>query len=275
MGLVRFSVGIAGVPYDRGTYLTSLTILVFLLAVIYGQRAKATGFGGYRHLIPVALLMSCAMYGFITLAILVEGLGGIHGYFHAPGAGFAPPHMSVSEHILGQLSVMGPMTAAILGTTFLGYLLSRHLAYLRNAFLVLAAMTVVRFAASQLGSLSSAVDLLTSLSLLAVGLAAYYGYRAFPQFGSYLDVLLMAFLIAFATFHLAVYGFAVSEGLGVSSYFNIASPKGTTVQRRIEEDLRSTPLLVAVLMAVASAGFALGRRPALRRSPPRDGETSP
>ena len=89
MGVARFVVGVSGVPYERATHLVSVTILTSLLALVYGQRAAARRFGGYRHLLPTVLTLSATMYGVIILAILVEGLGGIHGYFHAPGMGLA------------------------------------------------------------------------------------------------------------------------------------------------------------------------------------------
>jgi hypothetical protein len=42
MGLIRFVVGASGVPYERATHLVSLSLLSFLLAVVYGQRAAAS-----------------------------------------------------------------------------------------------------------------------------------------------------------------------------------------------------------------------------------------
>src|SRR5262249_11476445 len=82
MGLVRFFVGISGIPYERATYLASMTILTLLLFVIYGHLAAAKGFGRCRHLLPITASLSLSMYGFIILAILAEGLSGLHGYFH-------------------------------------------------------------------------------------------------------------------------------------------------------------------------------------------------
>jgi hypothetical protein len=271
MGLLRFGIGISGLPYDRATHLTSVTILVFLLAVIYGQRAAALRFGGYRHLIPIALLLSFTMYGFIVLAITVEGVSGIRGYFHAPGSGYAPHEMGLLEHVVGQLSVMGTMTMAILGTAMLGYLLSRHLAYLRNAFLLLAAMAVLRFVAGTIGIPFAVGSWITSLSLLSLLLAAYYGYRGSSQgFDGYPHMLLIGFIIAFAATHLVAYGIAVTDGLGISSYYHAPGtlqPRGTGVRQHIEAQLRFSPVLTLVLTAAAATAFALGGRTA--RSPNR------
>lgn len=266
MGLVRFVAGVSGLPYDRATNLTSVTILVFLLAIIYGQRAAALRFGGYRHLLPLALLLSFTMYGFIVLAITVEGVSGIRGYFHSPGSGYAPHGMGLLEHVIGQLSVMGTMTVAILGTAILGYLLSRHLAYLRNAFLLLAAMAVLRFVAGTVGVPYAVGSWITSLSLLSLLLAAYYGYRASSQgFDGYLHMLLIGFIIAFATTHLVAYGIVVTDGLGISSYYHAPGSlqsQGAGVRQNIEAHLKFSPVLILALTAAASTAFALGRRKA-------------
>jgi hypothetical protein len=106
VGLARFIVGVSGVPYEGATHLVSLTITTLALAVVYGARTAATRFGGYRHLLPTVVLLAVTMYGFIIVAILVEGLGGIHGYFHAPGHGLAPGGIAVRDHIGGQLLAM-------------------------------------------------------------------------------------------------------------------------------------------------------------------------
>ena len=68
VGLARFTVGISGVPYERATHFVSLTITAMVLAVVYGARAAATRFGGYRHLLPTVAMLALAMYGFIVSA---------------------------------------------------------------------------------------------------------------------------------------------------------------------------------------------------------------
>ena len=72
VGVARFILGVSGVPYDRVTHLVSMSIVAIVLAVIYGQHVAAREFGGYRHLLVIACLLSATMYSFIILAILVE-----------------------------------------------------------------------------------------------------------------------------------------------------------------------------------------------------------
>ncbi len=259
MGVVRFAVGVSGVPYDRATDLVSVTILTFLLAVIYGQRAAARGFGTYRHLLPTAVSFSLAMYGFIILAMTVEAWGGISGYFHSPGSGYAPPEMALGDHILGQLSVMGIMTLAILGVSALGYALSRELAFLKNGLLFLAALAVVRFFAGIVGVPHAVGTWLTSLTAAGAFLAGYAGFRAPSRgFGRLRDPLVLSFLIAFVVTHLVAYGIAITAGLGISTYFH--APGGLTKQEHIIQHLWFSPRLMLLFAALASAGFLLGKK---------------
>jgi hypothetical protein len=263
MGILRFVVGASGVPYDKATHLTSVTILVFLLALIYGQRA-ATRFGSVRHLVPVALILSVTMYGFILLAMSVEVATGISGYFHSPGSGYALHGMGFKEHALGQLSVMGMMTLAILGVSLVGYVLAHHLEFLRNAFLLLAAMAALRFGASAASVPQALGTWLTSLTLLSFFVALYYGYRAVAAgFDGYGHALLLATMIGFWTTHLIIYGIVISSSLGTSSYYHapsVRAPGGVGMRSHVTCHLAFSPVFTLGLAAVAGTGLTLGRR---------------
>ena len=267
MGVLRFIVGVSGVPYDRATDLVSMTIVTALAALIYGQRAKASGFGGYRHLLPIAFLLSATMYGFIILAILVEGFAGIHGWFHAPGAGNAPAGMGIGDHIVGQLIVMCFSVVMSLGIASLGYLLSRPLGYLRNAFLLLAAVAVLRMLVGALGVPYAIGTWLTSLTLLAMGLSFYFGYRAPSRgFGGYGHMVLVGVLIAACFTLLVVYGIQVTEGLGVANYFHAPGqgfqPAELSQAQHVLGHFQVSIVVTVFLSLLAVAGFAVGKRKA-------------
>lgn len=258
MGLARFIVGVSGVPYETATHLLSLTILSPLLALIYGQRAAASGFGGYRHLLPTTVLLSVTMYGFIVLAILVEGLGGIHGYFHAPGMGLQPTGMSVAFHIGGQLTAMLVTTVSLWGFASLGFLISRYLGFLRHAFLLLLGMAVLRVLLGAAGVPYSIGTWITSITLLAMVLAVYYGYRAPSKgFNAYLNMLLVGALLAAAMNLLVIYGIAVMEALKVPNYFH---REGTSIGQHIQGHLLGSVVGMFILGLLAGIGFALGKR---------------
>lgn len=266
MGLVRFLVGISGVPYEKATHLLSLTVLGWILAAVYGQRARAKGFGSYRQLLAVALALALPMYGVILLAILVEGLTGLHGYFHAPGEGLAPVGMDLAQHVFGQLIAMLVTTVVLWGIASLGYALSRHLDYLRNGLLLLAAMALLRALVGAIGVPYSWGTWPTSLTLLALALSFYFGYRG-PAggFARYKDAIVFGSTLAVFVSLLIVYGILVTEGLGVPSYFHSPGegfqPEGISLGEHVGGHLRvATPVSMVILSLVASAGLALGRR---------------
>ncbi len=267
MGLARFTLGVSGVPYERATHLVSLTLLTLLLSLIYGQRAAAIGFGGYRHLLPAVFMLSGSMYGFIILAILLEGLGGIHGFFHAPGTGLQPPGMGVGFHIGGQLIAMLGATLIAWGLASLGFLLSRYFDYLRNAFLLLAVMCALRMAVGAAGVPYAIGTWVTSLTLLAMLLAVYYGYRA-PSSGfiGYSSAALIGILIASAATLLVIYGIALSTSLMIANYFHAPGegfqPVGMTVSQHIRGHLQVSVLGMVLLSLLAGIGFMVGKRKA-------------
>jgi hypothetical protein len=63
-------------------------------------------------------------------AILVEGLTGIRGYFHAPGHGLVPGGISIRDHIVGQLLAMLFSIGAFWVLAAVGFALWRALSLL-------------------------------------------------------------------------------------------------------------------------------------------------
>ena len=268
VGVARFILGVSGVPYDRITHLVSMSILALVLAVIYGQQVAAREFGGYRHLLVIASVLSVTMYGFIILAILVEGLGGIHGIFHAPGAGNAPMDMGIGQHIGAQLLVMVVFAAILWGLASLGYVMSRYLAYLRNAFLLLAAIFVLRVVVGALGVPYAVGTWLTSLTLSAMVLAVYYGYLAPSRgfFQRYSQMLLIGVLLGAGLTLFVIYGIGVTEGLGIANYFHAPGEgmqrAGMTQQQHVVGHFQVSVILMFFMAILAMVGFALGKRKA-------------
>lgn len=279
MGVTRFLVGISGVPYEKATNLVSVTILTSLLSFVYGCKAAETGFGRYRQLLPTAGMLSASMYGFIVLAILVEGLSGIHGYFHgqtleaaaaqfdrlSPGSGVAAAGMSMATHIEGQLIVMLPATVFLWGLASLGFLCSRYLGYLRNAFLLLAGMAVLRILAGAAGVPYAIGTWVTSLTLLAMALPVYYGFRAPSNgFSRYGQMFPIGALIAIGMNLLVMYGIVVTTGLDIPNYFQVPgeglqAPDISTAQHVTGHLLFSLPAAV-VTSILACAGLFLSKR---------------
>ena len=236
MGIIRFTVGISGVPYETATHLVSLSVVTAFLFVVYGHRAAAARFGSYRHLLPAAFALSVTMYGFIILAILTEGLTGLPGYFHvhslhalalntaeaAPAlAQVIPTFMNVPTHIAGQIFAMLIFGFAGWGVMSLGFLSSRYLGFLRNAFLMLAGLAGIRILIGAVGVPQAIGTWISSLTALAFVLAFYYGYRA-PDagFDKYLQMAVLAFFIALFENLVVICGIVVSTRLMLPNYFH-------------------------------------------------------
>ncbi len=289
MGLIRFIVGISGVPYERATNLVSITILTMLLSIIYGQKAAVSGFGRYRHLLPTVFLLAAMMYGFIIPAILVEGLFGFHGYFHGQtlahfakqAEGFSQTHnhvhppgmllgaaagMNTTTHAAGQLIAMLVFTVpACWGLASLGFLLSRYVRFLRNAFLLLCAMAILRVLVGAAGVPYAVGTWFTSITILALALTIIYGYRAPASgFSSYGQAGLLGALIQVATTLLVIYGIVVTTGLGIPNYFHAPGegfqPRGMSVSHHILGHLQFSVVGMLVLGFLAAIGFAVGKR---------------
>ncbi|MBI4474831.1 MAG: hypothetical protein HY646_19320 [Acidobacteria bacterium] len=135
MGIVRFAVGVSGIPYERATHFVSMTILTLILILLYGSTAATKDFGTYRHLLPMAFSLSLTMYAFIAIGILVEGLTGIAGYFHAHTLHALAQNdlvqqmeidtaLDLPSHIAGQFIVMVPFTLLGWGLASVGFLIA-------------------------------------------------------------------------------------------------------------------------------------------------------
>ena len=266
MGVLRFAMGLSGVPYEKATHLVSLTVLGWILAVVYGHLARVLGFGSYRHLLPLSFVLAAAMYGFIIVAIVVEANAGFHGYFHAPGLGLMPGGMSAGQHVIGQLLAMLVTTLALWALASLGFALSSHLGYLRNAFVFLAAIAVLRALVGALGVPYRWGTWPTSVTLLALVLSFYYGYRAPANgFNRYKHPIVIGSILAVFMSLLVVYGILATAGLDVPSYFHSPGegfqPAGISVSEHALGHLRmAMPFAIVLLSLIASIGFALGKK---------------
>ncbi len=175
--------------------------------------------------------------------------------------------MGIGQHIVGQLLVMVVFAAVLWGLASLGYVMSRDLGYLRNAFLLLAAMFVLRVVVGALGVPYAVGTWLTSLTLLAMVLAVYYGYLAPSRgFQRYPQMLLVGVLLGAGMTLLVIYGIGVTEGLGIANYFHAPGeglqPAGMTPAQHVMGHVQVSAILMIFMAILAIVGFALGKRKA-------------
>jgi hypothetical protein len=83
VGLLRLVLSLAGVPNSSVKWLS--VSWAGLLAIAYwAVRVHTTGFGGYRHLLPIALIQSVVIQGIIIGAIALGIFTGQNNIYTAP-----------------------------------------------------------------------------------------------------------------------------------------------------------------------------------------------
>ena len=125
VGLIRLMLSIAGQP-DSVVKFASMTVVGFAGIVYYGVRVRSSGFGGYRHLIPLIFNQGLIANGIAILGIGLSVMGMPNIYdvaeFRPPFAREATPPAHAAAHLffgttLGTLVgwVFGSIVMAIFG----------------------------------------------------------------------------------------------------------------------------------------------------------------
>ena len=175
--------------------------------------------------------------------------------------------MGIGQHVVGQLLVMVASAAMLWVLASFGYVMSRYLGYLRNAFLLLAAMFVLRVVVGALGVPYAVGTWLTSLTLLAIALAVYHGYVGPSRgFHRYSEMLLIGVLLGAGLTLFVIYGIRVTDGLGIANYFHAPGdgfqPAGMTPTDHVTGHLQVSVIMMIFLAILTTVGFALGKRKA-------------
>jgi hypothetical protein len=132
VAFARLALSLAGVPNSAVRWL-SVTGVLFLGAAYFGARAQATGFGGYRHLLPLVFIQSALGNLIIIAAIVVAIVTGHDNIYTLPeysGGGEGKTWAHVLGHLVFGL-VMGPLVTWVLACG--AYLVTRKLAPRRPA----------------------------------------------------------------------------------------------------------------------------------------------
>lgn len=116
----RLALSLAGAP---GGVVRPLSVTAFLLAgaLFYGVRVATTGFGGYRHLLPLLVIQHTVGYAVVIFGILLAALTGVDNVYTAPEYSKAPnywPH--AAGHALGIVVVslaLWPVSALVMWAT--------------------------------------------------------------------------------------------------------------------------------------------------------------
>jgi hypothetical protein len=86
VGLLRLILSMAGLPIST-VRLFSVTVVVLIGALYYGIQAPRTGFGTYRHLLPLVFLQAVLSNGIAIAGILIAIATGEDNAFSEPEFG--------------------------------------------------------------------------------------------------------------------------------------------------------------------------------------------
>jgi len=101
MGVFRILIGAIGVPESIGTWISSLSLLMMILAVYYGHSARRHGFDRYWQVVLIGLLISTVQSLVVIACILITTNFGLANYFTPTSS----PSTSTSLGNLGLQSV--------------------------------------------------------------------------------------------------------------------------------------------------------------------------
>jgi hypothetical protein len=126
VGLLRLILSLAGVPVGT-VQLFSMTVVALAGAIYYGIRVPKTGFGSYRHLLPLVVIQSALANGIAVAGIVIALITGQENIFTAPG--FSPGEGRDTFHLVGHF-VFGIGIGSLIswGISSLVMLIARKLA---------------------------------------------------------------------------------------------------------------------------------------------------
>ena len=118
VGILRLVASLAGVPNSTAKFL-SMTVVFLASIFYYGVRVHTSGFGSYKHLLPLLVIQSGLVTAIVVAGILLSAATGTPNIFSAPEYGGL---MSVPAHIGGHLLfglVLGPLVGWAIGSLVL------------------------------------------------------------------------------------------------------------------------------------------------------------
>ena len=83
VGLLRLVLSLAGQPVGTVRWL-SMTVVALMGVFYYGIQVPRTGFGSYRHLLPLAVIQSTLSNGIVIVGLLIALATGQQNIFTAP-----------------------------------------------------------------------------------------------------------------------------------------------------------------------------------------------
>jgi hypothetical protein len=102
VGIARLALSLGGIPNSTAKWL-SITAVLWIGAVYYSIRVQTSGFGSYKHLLPIYVLMSLATQAIVVPGIIIAILTGRDNIYSAPEYSFGgdgKTWIHVAAHLL-------------------------------------------------------------------------------------------------------------------------------------------------------------------------------
>ncbi|MGH9427058.1 MAG: hypothetical protein ACRD2L_12245 [Terriglobia bacterium] len=87
VGIARLALSLGGVPNSAAKWF-SITAVIWIGVVYYSVRIHTTGFGSYKHVLPICILQSLTAQVVIVPAIILAILTGNDNIYSAPEFSF-------------------------------------------------------------------------------------------------------------------------------------------------------------------------------------------
>jgi hypothetical protein len=116
VGIARLALSLSGVPNSIAKWL-SITAVMWIGVLYYSIRLHTSGFGSYKHLLPICILQSCVAQVIIVPAIVMAILTGNDNIYSAPEFSFGrdgKTWVHVAAH-LGLGTTIGPLIGWLVG----------------------------------------------------------------------------------------------------------------------------------------------------------------
>lgn len=116
VGITRLALSLGGIPSAMVRW-ASVTAVIWLGAVYFAVRIHTTGFGSYRHLLPIYVLQALAAQVVIVPAIILAIVSGHDNIFSIPEYAFGSDGKTWS-HVAAHLflgTTVGPLVGWVAG----------------------------------------------------------------------------------------------------------------------------------------------------------------
>ena len=116
VGIARFGLSLAGVPNSAVKWF-SITAVMWIGVLYYAVRIHTSGFGSYKHLLPICVLQSLVSEVIIVPGIILAIITGHDNIYSAPEYSFGSDGKTwvhVAAH-LGLGTTIGPLVGWLVG----------------------------------------------------------------------------------------------------------------------------------------------------------------